>query len=1240
MTCQRTEYRLNLLPVATVALLALAALFAVIPAASAQHSAPETPGKPTAKAVFQGGVDLEWNEVPGAESYDVQLHRNGQWIGLPGDGVAIAFYGAGAIISQLNHEGSLYWFQVRANNAHGSSDWSGFISHQPTSGYADGRRARPGNTPATGVPVVSGKAEAGATLAASVADIADGNGLDRVQFHYQWTSGEGSGESDIDGAAGASYTVRPDDAGRTVRVRVAFTDRGGYQESLASSPVQVAGGSPPANTPATGAPTIGGTVQVSRTLTAVTTGIADADGLTSVSYSYQWVAGGSEIDGATGSSYTLPPDQHGRAIKVRVTFTDDRGNEESLVSTAIGVVAASGPVAAEPTGLSNTATHNSVTLTWDDPGVSGITHYQIFRRDRAVHGPGEFVLIEITAVSAATYTDDTVEAAGSYEYRVKAVNTHGLSVWSNYSRIDLASDDTTPTPTSTPTPTQQPTVASTPTAQERPDLYKQSPMPKHMATVYWHWQDDGTSTHDSIEIDFTIHNDVGDFSDRNGLYLLLGGSEVSGVVFYFGLQTDVHKPDVGDVGKGIVFSRWKTRDLSNARVAPTGFSESSGHEGDFIGVRRPYDWTAGDYRARLARSESDLTGDWFGLWITEKSTGRTTWAGSLRFPRMASDQPAEITSYVISSVEVYGQPVRPIDIPEWHISILAPMGDSNSPPDYADRVYLSGEIQNSDAEYSDDPNRIHIRLGGDTERKNVQGGARNRYWLPKVTSAATGLPAISGTAQVGETLAADTSYIADEDGLTNVSYSYQWIADDADIGGASASAYTLADSDEGKTIQVKVSFTDDAGNAETLTSAATEAVAATPSVTVELSPSGSVEEGTAITVTMSFANLESDSDTSDTDYVFRADVRNTDGCEGSGMGNDRYMYQVDEDPEVRTGSISASCAPGDYTVEVSISSPGNVELASATADFTVNAPEQQQPESASTDATLSGLDLSGVDFGAFDPATSGYTAEVDHDVRETTVTATVNDDGASYLVKLDGAANADGTVSLAEGSNVITVEVTAEDGETAKTYTVTVTRAAPPLSTDATLSGLTLSDAPFTFASDTTSYDVNVAHDVDQTTVTATAKDDGATYAIKLDGVADADGVIPLAEGSNVITVEVTAEDGNTGKTYKVTVSRAAPAAPPDAPDQPTGEVPEPGKVTLDWEDVDGATGYQVGLWSQPNLVPLPSADMPGVTVQMNGSGARLSGLPAEWSHYWLKVRASNGGGASGWSDWLALENS
>ena len=195
-----------------------------------------------------------------------------------------------------------------------------------------------------------------------------------------------------------------------------------------------------------------------------------------------------------------------------------------------------------------------------------------------------------------------------------------------------------------------------------------------------------------------------------------------------------------------------------------------------------------------------------------------------------------------------------------------------------------------------------------------------------------------------------------------------------------------------------------------------------------------------------------------------------------------------------------------------------------------------------------------------------------------------------------------------------------------------------PASTDATLRALALSGVDFgAFASTTTEYAASVAHAVAETTVTPAVSDYRAAYAVKLGGVADADGTVPLAEGENVIAVKVTAEDGETAQTYSVTVTRAAPLA---APGRPTGVVPEPGTVTLGWEDVDGATGYQVGLWSQPNLVPLPSDDMPGVAVQMDGSSARLTGLPAEWSHYWLKVRASNGGGASGWSDWLALENS
>ena len=94
---------------------------------------------------------------------------------------------------------------------------------------------------------------------------------------------------------------------------------------------------------------------------------------------------------------------------------------------------------------------------------------------------------------------------------------------------------------------------------------------------------------------------------------------------------------------------------------------------------------------------------------------------------------------------------------------------------------------------------------------------------------ATGLPKILGTALVGQTLTVDTSGISDADGLGNPAYTYQWLANDADISGATDSTYTPVSDDEGKTIRVRVSFTDDADNQETLNSEPTAAVAATSS---------------------------------------------------------------------------------------------------------------------------------------------------------------------------------------------------------------------------------------------------------------------------------------------------------------------------------------------------------------------------------------------------------------------------
>ena len=77
-------------------------------------------------------------------------------------------------------------------------------------------------------------------------------------------------------------------------------------------------------------------------------------------------------------------------------------------------------------------------------------------------------------------------------------------------------------------------------------------------------------------------------------------------------------------------------------------------------------------------------------------------------------------------------------------------------------------------------------------------------------------PVINGIVRVGETLTADVSGIADRDRLENAVFSYQWVRNDgtADthIADAAGVAYTLVSDDEGKTIKVEVSFTDDEGN--------------------------------------------------------------------------------------------------------------------------------------------------------------------------------------------------------------------------------------------------------------------------------------------------------------------------------------------------------------------------------------------------------------------------------------------
>ena len=182
------------------------------------------------------------------------------------------------------------------------------------------------------------------------------------------------------------------------------------------------------NSPATGAPSVTGTARVGETLTADTSGIADADGLADAEFSYQWLADDADIEGATNSTYTLADADEGKAIRVRVSFSDDAGNEETLTSAVT-------PPA--PTNLTATVNGDgSVTLTWDAPDDDSVTGYQVLRRRPYEGEKTLLVYVENTGSTATTFTDADVTAGTQHVYRVKAINDAGVGAQSNYVNVD------------------------------------------------------------------------------------------------------------------------------------------------------------------------------------------------------------------------------------------------------------------------------------------------------------------------------------------------------------------------------------------------------------------------------------------------------------------------------------------------------------------------------------------------------------------------------------------------------------------------------------------------------------------------------------------------------------------------------------------------------------------------------------------------------------------------------------
>jgi hypothetical protein len=265
-------------------------------------------------------------------------------------------------------------------------------------------------------------------------------------------------------------------------------------------------------------------------------------------------------------------------------------------------------------------------------------------------------------------------------------------------------------------------------------------LPAHAIYTTWQWP----QRLREVEFDITIHNDPG---TAIGEYLSPFNGDIDGAQIYFGIQTDVFKPSrpdpgwgTGDtIGKGLIFSTWWSFDAADTRVADDGYIQLGTHEGRFVGVRRPYEWTVGHYRVRLARGEAGGDGDWFDLSIQSigaavpsgrpEPTGAQHWIGALRFKRADPKIPATISARGSAFLEVYSRAKTFRDIAAWSVDMQAygdgerPSHASGSYPRYPNEQ----NVPNADTWYDSDRDRIHLSFGGETLREHMIEGSRAFY---------------------------------------------------------------------------------------------------------------------------------------------------------------------------------------------------------------------------------------------------------------------------------------------------------------------------------------------------------------------------------------------------------------------------------------------------------------------------------------------------------------------------------
>ena len=706
------------------------------------------------------------------------------------------------------------------------------------------------DSPATGLPTISGTPQVGEQLTADTEGIADADGLTTSTYSYQWVASDGTTDTDIPDATDATYTLVADDEGQTIKVRVTFTDDAENETTLTSAATEAVAAAPQPDRPATGEPTISGTAQVGETLTVATSGIADADGLTTSTYSYQWVASDgttdTDIPDATDATYTLVADDEGQTIKVRVTFTDDAENETTLTSAATEAVAAApqpdSPATGEPTisgtpqvGEQLTAGTTGIA---DADGLSGATFaYQWLADD-----------VDISGATDATYTLVADDEGQTIKVRVTVTD----DAENETTLTSAATEAVAAAPQPDSPATGLPTISGTPQVGEQltagtTDIADADGLSG--ATFAYQWLADDVDISGATDATYTlVADDEGQtikvrvtFTDdaENETTLTSAATEAVAAA---------PQPDRPATGQPTISGTAQVGEVLT--VNTTGIADADG----LTTSTYSYQWVASD-----GTTDTDIpeaTDDTYTLVADDE--GKTIQV-RVSFTDDAENEET-LTSAATGEVASGGPtepPGRPLKLKgaanaDGTVTLRWEAPDDDTVTGYqilrkrisrGEQTLLVhvNDTGSTATEYTDSevtPDVLHayrvkaINAAGLSKRSNVVKVTPVDPEQPSGNSAATGRPSIGGTPQVGETLTADTSGIGDDDGLTKVSYSYQWVVTDGggyiDISGETGATYTLVSADRGLYIQVRVSFTDDAGNGETLTSAVTEVVAAAP----------------------------------------------------------------------------------------------------------------------------------------------------------------------------------------------------------------------------------------------------------------------------------------------------------------------------------------------------------------------------------------------------------------------------